>query len=94
MNDWELLRSWAEQHSEPAFTELVRRHLNLVYGSAVRQLGQSDLAQDVCQAVFLVLARKAGRLGVMSSFPAGCPHHFAAGRARDYAVNAVNSSTI
>ena len=63
MTDWELLRAWAEQHSEPAFAELVRRHLHLVYGSAMRQVRNPDLAQDVCQAVFLALARKAGRLG-------------------------------
>ena len=63
MNDSELLRSWVEQHSEEAFAELVRRHLHLVYGSAMRQLGHADLAQDVCQAVFLALAQKASRIG-------------------------------
>src|SRR5262245_3230754 len=58
MNDWELLQSWAEQRSESAFAEITRRHLNLVYSSALRQDRNPELARDVCQAVFLALARK------------------------------------
>src|SRR5262245_23413999 len=62
MTDWELLRAWVEERSESAFEELVRRHLNLVYGSAMRQVRDADLAHDVCQATFLALATKASRL--------------------------------
>jgi RNA polymerase sigma factor (sigma-70 family) len=62
MNDWELLQSWAEQRSESAFAELTRRHLNLVLSSALRQVRNPELARDVCQAVFLALARKAGSI--------------------------------
>lgn len=62
MNDWELLQRWAKQRSEAAFAELVKRHLDLVHGSALRQLRDPILAQDVSQAVFLVLARKASTL--------------------------------
>jgi len=61
--DGELLRRYAESASEEAFGELVRRHLDLVYSAALRQLnGDAHLAQDVAQAVFNDLARKAASL--------------------------------
>jgi RNA polymerase sigma factor (sigma-70 family) len=63
MNDTELLQAWASRRDEPAFAELVRRHLGLVHGSALRQVREPVLAQEVAQAVFLVLADKAGSLG-------------------------------
>ena len=62
MNDWELLQSWVQQRSDAAFTELVSRHLDLVYASALRQVREPELARDVSQAVFLALAQKAPRL--------------------------------
>src|SRR3954467_9988065 len=63
LNDMDLLREFAGRASEAAFTELVRRNVNLVYSVAFRYLGQSQDAQDVTQAVFILLAQKAGRLG-------------------------------
>jgi RNA polymerase sigma factor (sigma-70 family) len=60
--DWELLREYAETKSEAAFAELAQRHTGLVYAAALRQTGDAALAQDVAQAVFLILARKAARL--------------------------------
>lgn len=61
-----LLRSYAEHRSEPAFAALVRQNLNLVYSVALRRCnGRSALAQEVCQLVFIDLARKA------TSFPTG-----------------------
>lgn len=57
MTDVELL-SQHQQGSESAFTDLVRRHIAWVYGLARRRLGDSHLAEDVAQAVFVLLHRK------------------------------------
>lgn len=63
MDDATLLRRYAQNRSESDFAELVRRHLNLVYSAALRQVnGDRHLAQDVTQVVFTDLARKAGQL--------------------------------
>jgi RNA polymerase sigma factor (sigma-70 family) len=62
-DDAQLLRQYAEEGSEAAFTALVERHGGLVYQAARRQLGEEiHLSQDVTQAVFILLARKARSL--------------------------------
>ncbi len=61
-NDMDLVREYARDHSEPAFAGLVQRHINLVYSVALRCTGNSEDAQDVTQAVFIILARKAASL--------------------------------
>jgi RNA polymerase sigma factor (sigma-70 family) len=61
-NDMDLVREYARDHSEPAFAGLVQRHINLVYSVALRCTGNSGDAQDVTQAVFIILARKAASL--------------------------------
>jgi RNA polymerase sigma factor (sigma-70 family) len=61
--DSELLRRFATTHSEDAFAELVKRHVNLVYSAALRQVnGDEHFAKDAAQTVFTDLARKAGSL--------------------------------
>ena len=63
-DDLQLLRSYAIDGSEEAFAEVTKRHLHLVYSAALRQVGNAHLAQEVTQAVFVILARKAAALPV------------------------------
>jgi RNA polymerase sigma factor (sigma-70 family) len=63
MNDTQLLANFVQHGSEPAFRTLVERHLPLVLGTARRITGESGLAEEVAQTVFILLARKAPRLG-------------------------------
>jgi len=63
MHDSDLLRRYVTERSDAAFTELVQRHLPLVYRAALRQTeGDATLAQEISQAVFVLLARKARSL--------------------------------
>lgn len=58
-DDITLLREYSQNHSEEAFEILVSRHLRLVYAAALRQTGNPQLADEVTQTVFIILAEKA-----------------------------------
>lgn len=59
----QLLSDYAENGSETAFRELVSRYINFVYSAALRIVGgDTHLAEDVVQTVFVDLARNARKL--------------------------------
>src|ERR1700691_2372824 len=61
-NDIDLLQEFCLLGSEPAFASLVERHINLVYSTALRHVGNTAHAEEISQAVFIILARKAAGL--------------------------------
>src|SRR5882724_381293 len=83
-DDMMLVREFAASQSERAFAALVERHIGLVYSSALRQVGDTALAEDITQAVFVVLARKAATLGPKTVLTAWLYRttHYAAADAR------------
>ncbi|MGZ4964021.1 MAG: RNA polymerase sigma factor, partial [Limisphaerales bacterium] len=62
LDDAELLSAYVSRQSEEAFSMLVERYIALVYSAALRQVQNPDQAKEVTQAVFIVLAQKAGKL--------------------------------
>jgi len=61
-SDRELVGSYAREGSESAFRALVSRHVNLVFATAWRQVGDRGLAEEITQNTFMALARKAPSL--------------------------------
>jgi RNA polymerase sigma factor (sigma-70 family) len=61
-SDLDLLWQFARENSQDAFGEIVRRHLDLVYSAALRQVRSPQLAEEIAQSVFADLARNAGKL--------------------------------
>jgi RNA polymerase sigma factor (sigma-70 family) len=74
MNEWrtdfELLREFVRHSRQPAFADVVRRHLDLVYATALRKVEDPGAAEEVAQNVFAALARKAWQFGPDDSLPA------------------------
>ena len=61
-DDAHLLERFVQHRDEDAFAELVARHGPLVFGLCHRILANRHDAEDVFQATFLVLARKAATI--------------------------------
>ena len=59
VDDSALLSQFVKAQSDEAFTELVARHINLVYSVAMRRVGNPAQAEEIVQAVFAILAKKA-----------------------------------
>src|SRR5262245_25330000 len=62
VSDLELLRKYHQHGDEEAFAELVQRHVHLVYSIAMRHVEIAAHAEEITQAVFIILARKAADL--------------------------------
>jgi RNA polymerase sigma factor (sigma-70 family) len=62
MSDMALMQDYDRRGSEAAFATLVQRHVSLVYSVALRHVGTPAQAEEITQAVFIILARKAGGL--------------------------------
>ena len=69
MNDMALLRQYAVGNSDAAFAALVSRHVNLVYSAALRKTRNPDAAEEITQAVFVILAQKAARIPAKTILP-------------------------
>ena len=63
LDDSALLREYVERDSEEAFAALVTRHVNKVYSVALRLTGNPHSAEEITQAVFVILAKKSRQLG-------------------------------
>ena len=72
--DDRLLEQFARNGSEEAFAALVQRHIALVHSVALRHTANPQHAQDITQAVFVILARKAGALGHKTVLPGWLYH--------------------
>jgi RNA polymerase sigma factor (sigma-70 family) len=62
MSNDELLDRYVNGNAESAFSEIVKRHLNLVYSTALRHVRSPHLAEEVTQSVFIDLSRNGGRI--------------------------------
>ncbi|MDB6077941.1 MAG: sigE 1, partial [Akkermansiaceae bacterium] len=60
--DAQLLADFANRRDEPAFRELTRRHLGLVFHTALRSTGNRALSEEIAQNVLCAVAAKAGSL--------------------------------
>jgi RNA polymerase sigma-70 factor (ECF subfamily) len=58
VDDHQFLNAYAEG-DEQAFEILVEKYFRMVYTVAARQTGDSHLAEEIAQSVFLILSRKA-----------------------------------
>ena len=68
--DFELLREFTRHGDQESFAAVVRRHIDLVYATALRKLEDQGAAEEVTQNVFATLARKAWQFARDDSLPA------------------------
>src|SRR5262245_47226759 len=69
-SDLELLADLAGSNRTTALAECLARYGQMVHRTARRITNDEHLAEDVCQAVFLVLLRKAATLSSVASLAA------------------------
>ena len=69
-SDFEWLQQFSRAGSQTAFRDLVRRHIDLVFATALRKVGDASGAEEISQNVFGVLAKKAWQFAPDDSLPA------------------------
>jgi RNA polymerase sigma factor (sigma-70 family) len=69
-SDFEWLQQFARAGNQSAFRELVRRHIDLVFATALRKVGDAGGAEEISQNVFGALAKKAWQFAPDDSLPA------------------------
>lgn len=57
-----LIAEYDACRSDEAFGALVRQHINLVFATALRQVGDAGAAEEIAQNVFVTLAQASGKL--------------------------------
>jgi len=78
-----LIAEFSARRSEAAFAALVRQHINLVFATAVRQVGDAGAAEEITQNVFVALAQSAEKLGSHPTI-AGWLHQTALNKSREW----------
>ena len=81
--DNSLIAEFNARRSEEAFAALVRQHVNLVFATALRQVGDAGAAEEITQNVFVALAQAAGKLGSHPTI-AGWLHQTALNKSREW----------
>jgi len=69
-SDFEWLQQFARAGNQNAFREIVGRHINLVFATALHKAGDAGGAEEIAQNVFGILARKAWQFAPDDSLPA------------------------
>jgi RNA polymerase sigma factor (sigma-70 family) len=97
LDDLTLLREYAARNSEAAFAELVSRRVGFVYSAALRQVRDPHLAEEITQAVFIILAQKAGRISdktILCGWLFKTTRYAAIAQTRDAAKRSLRTATI
>jgi RNA polymerase sigma factor (sigma-70 family) len=81
--DKQLIVELNARRAEEAFAALVRQHVNLVFGTALRQVGDRGAAEEITQNVFVALARASGKLAGHPTI-AGWLHQTALNKSREW----------
>ncbi|MDR3456148.1 MAG: sigma-70 family RNA polymerase sigma factor [Verrucomicrobiae bacterium] len=68
--DFEWLQQFARAGNQAAFRDVVSRHINLVFATALHKTGDAGGAEEISQNVFSILARKAWQFAPDDSLPA------------------------
>src|SRR5271157_6614871 len=97
LDDLALLRGYAVGISEAAFGELVSRRVGLVYSAALRQVRDPHLAEEIAQAVFIILTQMAERITdktILAGWLFKTTRYAGIAQARDRAKRCLRTDTI